>query len=132
MNTMTPTTTTEPPDPRIQTSVIAVAVIGAIFAIGAFALFGVRIGVSVTVGALVATANLYALGRIIGAFTGDKPGGAAWKIFGLVKILFLFGGVWLLLTKGVVDPIPFVVGLGSLPIGISLGSMLQTGRGKPR
>lgn len=127
---MTTETTEEGPDPRIRTAVIAVAVIGVLFTVGGLVVFGPRTGFCVAVGAAVATANLYALGRIIDAFTGDKPGGGAWKVFGLVKIIFLFGGVWLLLTKGVVDPIPFVVGLGSLPVGLSISSMLQTGRGK--
>ena len=123
-------TEAEPPDPRIKTAVIAVAIVGALFTVGGLGFFGMRSAFCVAVGAAVATGNLYALGKIIDAFTGDKPGGGAWKVFGLVKIIVLFGGVWLLLTKGIVDPIPFVVGLGSLPVGLSISSMLQTGRGK--
>jgi hypothetical protein len=121
----------EPEDsPGITTAVMAVGAIGAIVTVGAFVVFGLSAGFSVGIGAAVATANLYALGRIIDAYTGNKPGGGAWKVFGLVKIFFLFGGVWLLLSKGVVDPIPFVVGLGSLPVGISISSMLAPHRGK--
>ena len=55
-----------------------------------------------------------------------KRGGAAWGIFGAVKIVLLFGGIWLLLTRGVVDPIPLVVGYGVLPLGIVASSLLAS------
>ena len=53
-----------------------------------------------------------------------KRGGAAWGGFAVVKILVLFGGIWMLLTKGLVDPIPLVVGYGVLPLGIAGSSLL--------
>ena len=120
----------EGPDPRIENAIVAVASVGALFAAFAFVLFRVATGISVTAGAVVATLNLYALGKIIAAFTGEKAGSAFWKVLGVSKIFLLFGGVWLLLSKGLVDPIPFVVGLGSLPIGLSIGSMLPSRRGR--
>ena len=46
-----------------------------------------------------------------------KRGGAAWGLFAVVKIVVLFGGIYLLLTKGLVDPIALVVGYGVLPSG---------------
>lgn len=56
-----------------------------------------------------------------------RRGGAAWGVFAILKILVLFGGIWLLLTRGVVDPIPLVVGYGVLPLGIVAASLF-TGR----
>ena len=53
-----------------------------------------------------------------------KRGGAAWGAFAVVKILVLFGGIWILLTRGLVDPIPLVVGYGVLPIGIAASGLL--------
>jgi len=55
-----------------------------------------------------------------------KRGGAAWGVFGALKIVLLFGGIWLLLTRGVVDPIPLVVGYGVLPLGIVSSSLLAS------
>lgn len=55
-----------------------------------------------------------------------KRGGAAWGGFALVKIIVLFGGIWVLLTKGIVDPIPLVVGYGVLPLGIAASSLLTS------
>jgi hypothetical protein len=55
-----------------------------------------------------------------------KRGGAAWGAFALVKILVLFGGIYLLLTRGLVDPIGLVVGYGVLPLGIAASSMINS------
>jgi hypothetical protein len=55
-----------------------------------------------------------------------KRGGAAWGAFALVKIVVLFGGIYLLLTKGMVDPIPLVVGYGVLPLGIACSSLFTS------
>ncbi|MBS2013339.1 MAG: hypothetical protein JST00_10655 [Deltaproteobacteria bacterium] len=55
-----------------------------------------------------------------------KRGGAAWGAFALFKILFLFGGIWILLTRGLVDPIPLVVGYGVLPLGIVAAGLMAS------
>jgi hypothetical protein len=60
---------------------------------------------------------------------GAKSAGA-WRALGALKMLLLFGAVWFLLTSRAVDPIPFVVGLGALPIGLVTGSLLSPGRAK--
>jgi hypothetical protein len=52
-----------------------------------------------------------------------KRGAAAWGVFGLLKIVVLFGGIYVLLTKGLVDPMPLVVGYGVLPLGIAASSL---------
>jgi hypothetical protein len=52
-----------------------------------------------------------------------RRGGLAWGIFAVLKILFLFGGVWILFTRGLVDPIPLVVGYGVLPLGIAASAL---------
>jgi hypothetical protein len=55
-----------------------------------------------------------------------KRGGAAWGAFGLGKILFLFGGIYLLLTRRMVDPMPLVLGYGVLPLGIAASSLFTS------
>jgi hypothetical protein len=55
-----------------------------------------------------------------------KRGGAAWGLFAVVKIVVLFGGIYLLLTKGLVDPIALVVGYGVLPLGIAASSLVNS------
>lgn len=50
-------------------------------------------------------------------------GAAAWGLFAVFKIFILFGGIWILLTRDLVDPIPLVVGYGVLPLGIAASSL---------
>jgi hypothetical protein len=49
-----------------------------------------------------------------------------------VKILLLFGGIWLLMSKGVVSPMGLAVGYGSLFIGIALSTMTSSMRARTR
>lgn len=61
-----------------------------------------------------------------------RRGGAAWGAFALVKILLLFGGIWVLLTRGLVDPIPLAVGYGVLPLGITVSGLFTSLAPRPR
>jgi hypothetical protein len=53
---------------------------------------------------------------------------AAWTAFAFVKILVLFGGIWMLMANGVASPLGLAVGYGSLFIGIGLSTMLSSMR----
>ncbi len=127
------------------TAAIAAAVIGAVFSVAALALSGGKAALSVAIGAVIAVMNLLTMRAIVRALvrppetaedsategsdadaTPEGPGraGVAWGIFGLVKILVLFGLIFLLLTRGWVDPIALVVGYGVLPLGIGASALL--------
>jgi hypothetical protein len=131
-------------DPRMRTALAGVGAMGAMFAIGAIAGWGVRAGVSVAVGGLIAVANLYGLARIVGALLGSRGGqdgqdgepeanAGMWGLLAILKIVGLFGGVWLLLSSNLVQPVGLIVGWGALPVGVSLGSFLsdKTDRSSP-
>ena len=107
-----------------------VAGAGALLSLGMLFFFGLRAGISTAVGAALACANLYILSRVVAAMLGRGSSVKAWRAVGVVKMISLIAAVWLLLTTGLVDPIPLVVGLGALPLGLATGSMLSTGRGK--
>jgi len=130
---------------------IAAAVLGVLFTLVALAFFGSRAALSVAMGAVIAVANLVMMSAIVRAMlrpedapeaepTPNEPaeaepaervdhvaegkrGAAAWGVFGLLKIVLLFGGIYVLLTKGLVDPMPLVVGYGVLPLGIAASSL---------
>jgi hypothetical protein len=119
-----------------------VALTGATFALVALALFGPSPAVSVAVGAGLATANLWALARIVAALLPDEAGGptggtrgasgaVAWALLGIIKMFALFAVVWLLMQHGVVSALPMLAGFGALPIGIAIGSIVSD-RGGPR
>jgi dipeptide/tripeptide permease len=138
----------DPRDDNGLSAVKAAAILGAIFTVAAAGLYGARAALSVAVGAGIAVANLLMLRAIIRALirgpeeppkdsAGDEPdekssqdhaeigrrGGVAWAVFAVLKIFLLFGGVWILLTRGLVAPIPLVVGYGVLPLGIAAASL---------
>jgi hypothetical protein len=52
-----------------------------------------------------------------------RRAGVAWAVLAVLKTFILFGGLWILLTRGVVDPMPLVVGYGVLPLGITLNAL---------
>ena len=134
-------TADERDDPK--TSAICAAVLGGVLSVFALGLYGPKPAASVALGAAIAVANLLVMRAIVRALLpppeGDdaapkppedvdhrgagKRGGAAWGVFAVLKILVLFGGLWLLLTKRLVDPIPLVVGYGVLPLGIAAASL---------
>ena len=135
----------------IGRAVKAAAIIGAVFALGALGLHGTRSACSVLVGAAIAIANLVTMRAIIRALinvplepddgdteagqerdpkkTGNR-GGIAWGLFAGLKILILFGGVWILLTRQLVDPMPLVVGYGVLPLGIAASALWSSLRAR--
>ena len=99
----------------------SVAGVGALMAGTAWVFSGAAAGTSAGAGALLATLNLYALAKIIGALLVGKRG--LWGSLGIAKMLILFTSSWILLSRGWVSPLPFVLGLGSLPIGLALGTL---------
>jgi hypothetical protein len=119
-------------DAALTTSFVAVAVAGG----------GLAVALSLYRGeALIALSNLYVLSRIVRAVTlaagaaGEeadaeaarraRSAGFAWGVLALGKIMLLFGGIWVLMTRHLIDPIPMVVGYGSLPIGIAIGAVVS-------
>ena len=126
-----------------KTAAIASAVLGAGFSIAAFVVYDGKTAMSVALGSAIAVANLLTMRAIVRALLqgpaeeeeeenkkkdGDhreagRRGGAAWGVFAVLKLFILFGGIWILLTKGLVAPIPLVVGYGVLPLGIAAASL---------
>lgn len=60
------------------------------------------------------------------AKSAGRRGGIAWAILGVLKLVVLFGGMFLLLTRGALAPIPLVVGYGVLPVGIALSGLFSS------
>jgi hypothetical protein len=108
----------------------AVGVCGGVLALGGAAFRGASGAVSVLVGAVLALANLYVLRRILSAILAPHSdaashGAAAWSIISLGKLMFLFTGMWLLMTRHLVAPMELFVGYGALPIGIAIGALVS-------
>jgi hypothetical protein len=119
-------------DARLVTALVAVGSCGGLMAVTAAFVWGTRFALSVGAGAAIAGSNLYVLSKIVGAMmaggtSGESPGASAgtWGVLAMVKMVALFGGIWLVMTRGLVDPMGLVVGYGSLPIGIAIGSIVS-------
>jgi hypothetical protein len=126
--------------PRMRRTLGAVAVAGGVLTLGALAFFGASTAFSVAMGAVIAVGNLWILARVIGALLPgeDEAEGEAtasqsrsgWSLVAILKLFGLVAVVWLLMRHGVVSPLPMLVGFGSLPIGIALGTLVSD-RGRP-
>src|SRR5262245_28888108 len=108
----------------MRAAVIAVFASGLALSIGALALFGARAAFGVALGGAIATANLAVFARLGDAFIARKGNTAPWALVALLKLVVLFGGIWLILKSEVVSGLSLAVGYGALPIGITLGSLL--------
>lgn len=114
-------------DPRMKVAIQVVLGTGLLFTLVAATKFGGHAAFSVAVGSAIAASNLYVMARIIGALVSPRTSKsvAGWSVaFGL-KLLFLFGGIWLLLTWQVVSVPPLAIGYVTLPIGIAIGSLVS-------
>jgi ATP synthase I subunit len=118
-------------DARARTSLVAVGATGAALALGAFAFFGTRAGLSAAAGAALGAGNLWAWARIVSALLPESPGGAraqsraAWVLVASFKVLAWIAVAWLLMRHGLVQVASMFVGLLSLPIGIAIGSLVS-------
>ncbi|MDP9151884.1 MAG: hypothetical protein M3O36_18330 [Myxococcota bacterium] len=133
-------------DRRLRTAIAAVALSGAVVALATAAFGGSGAALSAATGASLAAANLWLLARIVTSIFPDEgpeasghPGAragataassatrasAGWTVVVLLKMIGLFGVVWLLMRHGAVSPLPMLVGFGALPIGIAIGSLVS-------
>ncbi len=121
---MTPPPDEDVPDTSLLAAKIAVT-LGAAFTIVALGWHGPHTAASVVAGAAVAVVNLLALRALIRALLKpERPkGGAGWLLLALGKMLLLFGGLWLLATSKLLEPLPMLVGYGVLPIGITASAL---------
>jgi hypothetical protein len=110
-------------DAAMRVAVLSVFASGVALSIGALALFGGRAALGVAIGGAIATANLALFARLGDVFIARKGRTAPWTAIALLKLVFLFGGVWLILESEIVSALALAAGYGALPVGIILGSL---------
>jgi hypothetical protein len=139
-------------DTTLERAKVMVAACGVLFTIFGFALGSPRTGLSVSVGAVLGWSNLWAVALLVknilvpardvpdeqdeapaedNAATANESGGtsAGWAVLAVFKMMFLFGVVYLLLTKGFVSAIGLGCGYLALPAGIALAAIYAMLRG---
>lgn len=110
-------------DEGVRAAMLSVAMTAGVLTAGAVAAFDLRTALGVGVGGAFSLANLWAFARIGEAFLSRRGAAAPWTAFAVLKMAGLFGGVWLILRSGLASPLALAVGYGSLPIGITLGTL---------
>ena len=106
----------------MRAPVIAVAATAVVLTVAAVPTFGFQSALGVAIGGALATVNLIVFARAGRAFL-EKKGTTPWAMVAVLKLVLLFGGVWMILRTGIVSPLALACGYGSLPIGITLGSL---------
>ena len=116
-------------DPALGSSVKATAVAAVVLAIGVAIIQDPWFAIGTLIGGLLATANLVLFIRIVETFVAQTQGGKAvpWAMLWALKLAGLFVCVFVILRRGDVNALAFVIGYGALPIGIAVSSLF----GKP-
>jgi hypothetical protein len=110
-------------DASMRAAIVAVFVFGLGFAVIGFAVMGARVGLGVLLGGAVATVNLLVFARVGQAFMDRKGAAAPWGAVAVLKLVLLFGGVWLVLESGLVSALSLATGYAALPFGITFASL---------
>jgi hypothetical protein len=112
-------TTTKTDSATLARTIWSVALVGVAMVIIAVFVGGWRAAFSVAVGAGTGVANLVVIGILVRKLISGRS--LPWGVVSFVKLVVLFGGLFLLLKTGVVQILPLVIGYGALPLGITLG-----------
>lgn len=106
----------------------AVAAMGVVLTAVAFFLRGETFAVGTSVGAAVAVANWLLIQWIVGRVTsGTTRKQAAFMLLLVAKMGALMALVYIVLSRGWVEPIAFVLGISALFGGLLAGSVLYLG-----
>ena len=84
----------------------------------------------VAIGALLAAANLAAIGLVVrGVMRGAL---LSWGSLAMVKFAALIFTVWLVLKNHWAGPVPLALGYVALPLGIVVGQLLRSAPSRPQ
>jgi hypothetical protein len=111
-------------DASMRAAIVAVFAFALCFAVIGFVFMGVQTGFGVLAGGAVATVNLLVFARVGQAFIHREGNAAPWGVVAALKLLLLFGGVWIILKSGVVSALSLAAGYAALPFGVTFASLL--------
>jgi len=105
---------------------LSIAACTVLLATPSYFVAGVKFAAAVLLGGAIGIANFLVLARVGKALTGTRSGAAFWGGVYFVKIVALFGGLYLLFTTGAVNMYGLLVGLSAIVPGIVVGGLLAT------
>jgi hypothetical protein len=110
-------------DAMMRASIRFVLASGLGLSIAGLAFLGLRAGLGAAIGGALATANLWVFAQVGQAFMARKGNTVSWGVVAVLKLVVLFGGVWLILSSGVVSALSLAAGYAALPLGITIASL---------
>lgn len=116
-------------DRAIRVVCLTIAAFTVLLAVPSYFVAGSRFMLGVLAGGAIGVANFLFFGRIGKALTGTRRAAAFWGGMYFVKIVLLFGGLYVLFTTGVLHVYGLLVGLSALVPGIVVGGLLATPKG---
>ncbi len=108
----------------IRQSVVVVSILGIAGTIAAGWLSGMVAARSVAIGAALAVGNLWLLAQMVRGFLARKGATIPWSIVAVLKMVLLFGAMYVLVKSRFVDILPCVFGYAALPVGIVFAQVL--------
>ena len=105
-----------------------VMALGLITVLAIYGAMGFSAAKSCAAGVLVGLANWYALRFIVGRLLSGRGPKSQLAASGLLflKMGLLMAGLFLLLRSGLVQLIPFTVGVSTLVVGVLVGGLIQS------
>lgn len=105
-----------PEDSAMKRAHYLVLGVGVVLCLAAVSFLGVRIALSSAVGSAIASLNLLVLSRTVHRMV--EGGGSSWALVAVLKFLVLLSITYLLIDRGLVEPLGLALGFGALPLGI--------------
>ncbi len=112
-----------PGDAPMRAAIVSVFFSGLCLSLVAFAVFGIKTGLSALLGGILATLNLLVFARVGQAFMERKGNTAPWGVVAVLKLVLLFGGVWFVLKSDLVSALGLACGYAALPLGVTIASL---------
>ncbi len=123
---------TNPPQAEsTMRAVVSVGIAGIAAAMVSLLVFEkVEAVVSTLVGVAIAVGNLWSIAYVVRGLLAPVRWRLPFALVASTKMALLLGGVYLLLWKGWVEPMPLCLGLVALPVGLILGFAGMTPAGE--
>jgi hypothetical protein len=112
-----------PLDRAMVMALNSVAAVAVALALGGLALKGWSAAMGIAAGGFLATINLWVLGWVTRGVLSSR--GRLHAVVGAVKFLALMGAAYLLLRAGLASGLTLAIGYASLPVGLTIGTLLS-------
>lgn len=114
---------------QVRLALFVVLAMGLVFSSAAAFMAGLRMAISVAVGAALAAINIVALSRTVRASLANEDAATARAssvaVMNLLKLLGELALMWLLIRWGLLSPLGLAAGIAALPVGILITTLAQ-------